>query len=147
MRAFAIRTDVTSGVSGFLRPGDRVDVYWTGTAVEGGSITRLIQANVKLIAVDQIADEDRNSPLVARTVTVELTPGQVAALAQAQATGRLTLSLVGAADDTVSETVQIDQRELLDVQERAQVERDRVCTIKTRRGAEVVEIPIACADD
>ena len=88
MRAFAIRTDVSTGVSGFLRPGDRVDVYWTGTAVEGGSITRLIQANVKLIAVDQIADEDRNSPLVARTVTVELTPNQVAAFTQAQATGR-----------------------------------------------------------
>ena len=31
MRAFAIRVDVTSGVSGFLRPGDRVDVYWTGS--------------------------------------------------------------------------------------------------------------------
>ena len=31
MRAFAIRVDVASGVSGFLRPGDRVDVYWTGS--------------------------------------------------------------------------------------------------------------------
>ena len=30
MRAYAIRVDVASGVSGFLRPGDRVDVYWTG---------------------------------------------------------------------------------------------------------------------
>lgn len=27
MRAFALRDDVMSGVSGFLRPGDRVDVY------------------------------------------------------------------------------------------------------------------------
>jgi pilus assembly protein CpaB len=27
MRAFAIRVDVASGVSGFLRPGDKVDVY------------------------------------------------------------------------------------------------------------------------
>ena len=30
MRAFALRVDVSSGVSGFLRPGDRVDIYWTG---------------------------------------------------------------------------------------------------------------------
>ena len=148
MRAFAIRTDVSSGVSGFLRPGDRVDVYWTGRSVEGQDITRLIDANIKLIAVDQIADEDRNSPLVARTVTVEATPQQVAALAQAQATGRLTLSLVGAADETVASTVQVDQRQLLDYQERAvvQAEKQEVCTVKTRRGAEVVEIPIACPD-
>ena len=148
MRAFAIRTDVSSGVSGFLRPGDRVDVYWTGRSVEGQDITRLIDANIKLIAVDQIADEDRNSPLVARTVTVEAKPEQVAALAQAQATGRLTLSLVGAEDETVASTVQVDQRQLLDYQERTvvQAEKEKVCTVKTRRGAEVVEIPIACND-
>ena len=30
MRAFAIKVDVSSGVSGFLRPGDRVDIYWSG---------------------------------------------------------------------------------------------------------------------
>ena len=148
MRALAIRTDVASGVSGFLRPGDRVDVYWTGRSVEGRDITRLIDANIKLIAVDQIADQDRNSPLVARTVTVEATSQQVAALAQAQASGRLTLALVGAADDSVSASVTVDQKTLLDYQEQevVEVEQKRVCTVKTRRGAEVVEIPIACND-
>jgi pilus assembly protein CpaB len=30
-RAFAIRVDVASGVSGFVHPGDSVDVYWTGS--------------------------------------------------------------------------------------------------------------------
>lgn len=62
MRAFAIRVDVASGVSGFLRPGDRVDVYWTGNVngmIEGGGdVTRLIEANVPLIAVDQTAGGD-----------------------------------------------------------------------------------------
>jgi len=59
-RAFAISVDVASGVSGFLRPGDNIDVYWTGSVrsnLEGGGseITRLIQTNVELIAVDQTA--------------------------------------------------------------------------------------------
>ena len=36
MRAFALRVDVASGVSGFLRPGDRVDIYWTGSV--GGTV-------------------------------------------------------------------------------------------------------------
>ncbi|MEL6167200.1 MAG: Flp pilus assembly protein CpaB [Pseudomonadota bacterium] len=152
MRAFALRVDVASGVSGFLRPGDRVDVYWTGAidAEEVGSreVTQLIQPGIKLIAVDQSADEDRSAPTVARTVTVEATPVQVAALAQAQATGRLQLSLVGAEDESTTEQVSIDQRVLLGIEREEVIEREekRVCTIRTRRGAELVEIPIPCTN-
>ena len=147
MRAFALRVDVATGVSGFVRPGDRVDVYWTGSPPggEGGEITKLIDANVRIIAIDQTADGDRNSPLVARTVTVEATPQQVAALAQAQATGRLQLSLVGADDETVPEVVQIDQRTLLGIERRV-VEQKEVCSIRTRRGGEIVEVPIECTN-
>lgn len=74
MRALALRVDVTSGVSGFLRPGDRVDVYWTGAGRDGDRITRLIRSNVQIIAIDQITDEDRNNPTVARTITVTAVP-------------------------------------------------------------------------
>lgn len=87
-RAFAISVDVSSGVSGFLRPGDRVDVYWTGRAF-GREVTRLIEASVPLIAVDQISDAERTGPAIARTVTVQATRQQVAALAQAQSTGQI----------------------------------------------------------
>ncbi len=149
MRAFAISTDVASGVSGFLRPGDRVDVYWTGRPPGSqAEVTKLIQANMRLIAIDQSADEDRTNPSVARTVTVEASPENVASLAQAQATGRLSLSLVGVEDNTVSSAVQIDQRQLLGIAEEriVEVEKERVCTVKTRRGAEVVEIPIECTN-
>ncbi len=153
MRAFAIRVDVTSGVSGFLRPGDRVDVYWTGRTrgltVDQGEVTQLIEAQVKIIAVDQTADEDRNSPLVARTVTVEATPQQVAALAQAQASGRLSLSLVGASDNQVTAAVSIDQRQLLGIQrqEVVEVEQRRVCTVRKRSGTELVVTEIPCPDE
>ena len=143
---------MASGVSGFLRPGDRVDVYWTGSgSTEAGGtreFTKLIQANIKLIAVDQSADEDRNNPTVARTVTVEATPVQVAALAQAQATGRLQLSLVGAQDENVAGEVQVDQGDLLGIEERVvQVkEKKRVCKVRTRRGADMVDVTIPCPE-
>ena len=148
MRAFALRVDVASGVSGFLRPGDRVDVYWTGRPPNGSEndITKLIDANVRLIAIDQFADEDRNNPTVARTVTVEATPQQVAAFAQAQSTGRLSLALVGAEDESVASATQVDQRSLLGIEERVAIEAAQVCTVKTRRGAEVVEMPIECTN-
>lgn len=156
MRAFAIRVDVASGVSGFLRPGDRVDVYWTGSidATEDEAsrdFTKLIQAGVKLIAIDQKADVEGVKGNVARTVTVAVKPEQVAALAQAQNSGNLSLALVGAQDDTIAETIEVDQDKLLGI-ERAEKkvvearEEERVCTIRTRRGAEVVEIPIPCSN-
>lgn len=151
MRAFAISVDVSSGVSGFLRPGDRVDVYWTGSAKGQAKVTKLIEAGVRLIAVDQTADSNRQSPTIARTVTVEASPQQVAALAQAQSTGRLSLSLVGATDETVSAAVEIDQNLLLGIveeeaEEIVEAEPQEICTIRTRRGAEVVEIPIPCTN-
>lgn len=154
MRAFAIRVDVASGVSGFLRPGDRVDVYWTGGlqgAAEGarGDITRLIEPGIQLIAVDQSAGGDLDGAVIARTVTVQASPQQVAALAQAQSTGRLSLALVGATDDTVAAASDVDQRTLLGlgaVELAPAPEQEKICTIRTRRGAEVVEIPIPCAD-
>lgn len=153
-RAFTIKVDVSSGVSGFLRPGDRVDVYWTGRVNIGrdsdnGDVTKLIEAGVQLIAIDQSAGGELNETTIARTVTVAISPQQVASLAQAQSTGNLSLSLVGAGDDTIASAIEVDQRSLLGIatQEiQAEVAKERVCTIRTRRGAEVVELPIPCTN-
>ena len=148
MRAFTIEVDVSSGVSGFLRPGDRVDVYWSGS-VNGEPVTKLIDTNLKLIAIDQSADADRTEETqVARTVTAEVTPEQVAALTLAQSTGRLTLSLMGMQNTADLGTIEIDRNKLLgiQVQEAIKVEAARVCTIKTRRGTEVIETEIPCTN-
>jgi pilus assembly protein CpaB len=146
MRAFALRVDVSSGVSGFLRPGDQVDVYWTGQA-QGREVTKLIQTSVRLLAVDQIADGDRSAPTIARTVTVSANPSVVGSLALAQSTGRLSLSLVGAGDDLEVAAVEVDQNQLLGIKQQTVIEqaKEKTCTIRTRRGAEVVEIPIPCS--
>lgn len=154
MRAFALRVDVTSGVSGFLAPSDHVDVYWTGRAAsqqEGRAqdVTKLILSNIQVIAIDQTADLDRNSPTVARTITVEVTPRQVGALAQAVATGKMTLSLVGFGDKTVAGNIEIDQNELLGIQQRQAVvqEAPKVCSVRTRKGADMIETQIPCPTD
>ena len=154
-RAFTIKVDVSSGVSGFLRPGDRVDIYWTGrvnlsnTPSGNGEVTKLIEAGIKLIAIDQSAGGNLDEANIARTVTVSISPQQVAALAQAQSTGNLSLSLVGAEDDTIASAIEVDQRALLGIaseEKMAVVEKEKVCTIRTRRGAEVMELPIPCTN-
>jgi pilus assembly protein CpaB len=150
MRALALNVDVSTGVSGFLRPGDKVDVYWSGNA-NGKDVTKLIQASVRLIAIDQSADADRTDQTqLARTVTVEVSPEQVAALALAQNSGRLTLSLVGTGDTVAVGAVEIDRNKLLGISDAPApapaAAAPKVCTIKTNKGGQIVETPIACTN-
>ncbi|MBV0911288.1 Flp pilus assembly protein CpaB [Anianabacter salinae] len=157
MRAFAINVDVTTGVSGFLRPGDTVDVYWTGAVPGGqrGGVTRLIQSSMKLIAVDQMADLDASKPTIARTVTVQATSEQVARLAQAQNSGKLSLALVGDNSELADAGFEIDQNALLGIVAQAPVEEEvvevtpekEICTIRTRRGSDIVETVIPCRNN
>lgn len=143
MSAFAIRVDVASGVSGFLRPGDRVDVYWTGRDRDQ-TVTKLLLEGLELVAIDQLSGGQRAAPTVARTVTVAADRLTIAKLVNAQASGSLLLSLRGIGDDeTLDETVEVTGDDLLGREKVVQQEQ-RVCTIKTRKGAEVIEIPIPC---
>ncbi|MCP5075101.1 MAG: Flp pilus assembly protein CpaB [Rhodobacteraceae bacterium] len=142
MRAFAIKVDVASGVSGFLRPGDRIDVYWTGQS-DGETVTKLIMEGLTLIAIDQSAGDNRNRPTVARTVTVAANARTIAGLVQAQSTGKLLLSLRGVNDDTISEEIEVTKDDLLG-REHVAAKKERVCTVRTRKGADVIQIPIPC---
>lgn len=153
--AFTIKVDVSSGVSGFLRPGDSVDVYWTGEVQindqqrRSRTVTRLIESAVRIIAIDQSSNEEVKKASVARTVTVAVTQLQGASLTQAQSTGRLNLSLVGERNEALAELIEVDQKQLLGIEEAqpvAKVQEKKVCTIRMRKGGETVNIPIPCSE-
>ncbi len=148
MRAFTLRVDVASGVSGFLRPGDKIDIYWTGNVRQGETVTKLIMDGISLIAIDQFSDQNSSAPVVAKTVTVAVSPQTVASLVQAQSTGKLLLSLRGVNDETVSGAIEVTQNDLLGRQEIVQEaeKAERICTIKTRKGADVIAVPIPCSN-
>ena len=146
-RAFTIPVNQTTGVAGFLRPGDVVDVFWTGRTRDAGEVTQLIQTQLRLIAVDQSADMDRTTNVTAaRTVTVEASPEQAAALAQAQSSGRLSLALVGIGDTSEVGAIEMTQDRLLGVVREQQREAEQKCHIRTRRGGELVVIEIPCTN-
>lgn len=145
-RAFALRVDVASGVSGFLRPGDRVDVYWNG-GVNGQRITKLVLENIQLIAIDQTSGEVGNQTTVARTVTVAVSPKVVGELIQAQSSGSLLLSLRSANEgDSSTGKIEINQTDLLDIQVR-QVNKRRECSVLTRKGGEEFRKVIPCTNN
>ena len=113
MRAFAIKVEAAD----FLQPGDRVDIYWTGaTESSTGEITRLIESTMKIIAVDRNGkSQSSDGSIQNRTMTVAATPEQVARLAQAQATGRLVMSLVGVGDETLTGKIEVNTGSMLGI--------------------------------
>ncbi|MEM9049996.1 MAG: Flp pilus assembly protein CpaB [Pseudomonadota bacterium] len=134
MRAFTIRVDVATGVSGFLSVGDTVDVYWTGN-VAGTQVTQLISERLELIAIDQRAEEQRGRAVVARTVTVQGNPRQVAVMTQASSTGRLTLSLRGFGDETLTDVdISVNTRDVLGLVEQEPEAVEERNTVRIRRG-------------
>ena len=154
-RAFAIRVGVDSGIANFVKPDDYIDILWTGgvAGVEGG-MTRQIESAVLVIAVDNAINEGQaSSGTVAQTVTVAATPEQVARLAQAQSTGRLTLSLARDASETLDGTVETDTNSMLGIVEEViapevVVQEEKKCYTKQRSGGVLVDtnIEIPCPD-
>jgi pilus assembly protein CpaB len=154
-RAFAIRVGSDSGVSNFVKPDDFIDILWTGN-VPGfeGRITRQIESAVQVIAVDNVLNEGEVvSGKVAKTVTIAATPEQVARLAQAQATGDLTLSLAMDATEVVEGTIETDTKSLLGIVEvapvvEAPVVEKKVCYAKQRSGGVLVDtdVEIPCKE-
>ncbi|MDE3121292.1 MAG: Flp pilus assembly protein CpaB [Paracoccaceae bacterium] len=155
-RAFTVRVDGANSISGFLRPEDRVDIYWTGrSTLSPAEVTKLIEPGMRVIAIDQsinppVVDAKAKAPAQPpRTVTVEATPQQVAILAQAQATGRLSMSLVGLQDSKMASAVEVDSNRLLGIEAKAPVAaapKQQVCTIRQRTGMKVIEVPIPCTN-
>ena len=91
-RAMAINVNAQSSVGGFVTPGDRVDIVMISQ--DGGELRAVtILQNIRVVGIDQQADELDESAQVARTVTVEVTPLQGQKLALAQRAGQLNLSL------------------------------------------------------
>lgn len=150
-RAFTIKFDAAAGISRYLQPDNYVDIYWTGANANTGiEITKLIESSVKLIAVDR-AGAKGGEEAAPKTITVAATPEQIARLAQGQATGGLTVSLVGLNDTSISSEgkapIEVDTNAMLGMVPAApiaEVAAQQVCTIKTRKGADVIEVPVAC---
>src|ERR1700730_2188792 len=116
MRAISVPVTVTSGISGFIFPGDQVDllitylVPVTATASAGGSsyehkASETVLHAVRVIAIDQRLETKAGEAVVARTATFEVTAKQSEIIALASEIGKLSFrprSLVPGATDTVA---------------------------------------------
>jgi len=109
MRAVTVPVSNTTGVAGFIFPGDRVDMMLTQDVAGGGDgpplkVTETVIRNLRVLATDQRTDsKDEEGKTVVKTfntVTVETTPRLAEKIAVAQTLGSLSLSLRSIADNT-----------------------------------------------
>lgn len=108
-RAASVRVTDTSGVSGFVAPGDHVDVVLIHQLPRGSGGSRrvgeTILLDVRVIAVDQKLSTDPERPSVVRTVTFELEPCEVERLMLGNEMGNLALTLRSLARDGESAVI------------------------------------------
>jgi pilus assembly protein CpaB len=97
MRAATVRINDVSGVAGFVKPNDTVDVLITRQPIGGGEgaqqVTDVLLQNIRVIAMDQDAAGADGKPVVSRTTTLEVTPVDAQKLALGQQLGTLSLVL------------------------------------------------------
>jgi len=109
MRAITVPVSSTTGVAGFIFPGDRVDMMLTQDVAGGGDgpplkVSETVIRNLRVLATDQRVDsKDEEGKTVVKTfstVTLEVTPRIAEKIAVAQSLGSLSLSLRSIADNT-----------------------------------------------
>ena len=72
MKAVTVRVNDINGVAGFVLPGERVDVLLVRNLERTEAYSDVLLQNVKVLAVDQLADESSDKPALVKAVTVEV---------------------------------------------------------------------------
>lgn len=100
MRAVSVPVTATSGVAGLVFPGDRVDLILShairpvmNSTAPARKASETVLTDIRVLAVDQSTNDQENKPVLAKTVTFEVTPKQVEIIEVAAELGKLSLSL------------------------------------------------------
>ncbi len=102
MRGVSVPVNATSGIAGFVFPGDWVDLILTirVTVKDEGSgnketrhFSETLLTDVRVLAVDQNIENEKGEVNVAKTATLEVTPKQAEMIAIALEMGSISLSL------------------------------------------------------
>jgi pilus assembly protein CpaB len=113
MKAVTIRVNDVEGVAGFVLPGERVDVVLTRTGEKNTAVNDVVIQNVRVLAVDQLADQRADKPAVVKAVTIEVDPTDGQKVALAATVGTLSLLLRKAGDVVSTDTRRVTTHDLM----------------------------------
>lgn len=139
MRAFSVRISDVTGVAGFLLPGDRVDVVLTRQIGDDRNnlVSDVVLQNIVILGIDQLASEETEDPVLARTATLEVTPEQAQKLSLAQQVGTLSLTLRNFANTDEAEVKRVTVNDLGESQRAAAPRGDNGIYVRVRKGTDV----------
>ncbi len=95
-RAMGVKVDKVQGVSGFIHPGNRVDVVATFRPAHSMMpVTMTVLENIPVLATGTETEirGRQEKPVEVDVITLEVTPGEAEVLALASAEGKLQLAL------------------------------------------------------
>lgn len=98
-RAITVGVNTTSGIAGFIFPGDSIDLilsHSVGREGDNGRVRRAsetVLAGVRVLAIDQSTNDQVETADPAKNVTLEVTPKQAEIVSLIADIGRLSLSL------------------------------------------------------
>jgi len=144
MKAVTIRVNDVEGVAGFVLPGDRVDVVLTRQQDKNLAATDVVLQNVRVLAVDQVADERTDKPSLAKAITLEVEVTAAQKLALAATVGTLSLALRKAGEAASANTRRIT---LGDLPKAETATDDRFSTISVVRGGQKFEYTVPTEDE
>lgn len=115
MRAASIEVNQVSGVSGFVLPGDRVDVLVTiePRSVTDNAITKTLLQNIEILAAGQKTQQKDGAPMSVQAVTLLVDPDGAEKVALAQHEGEIHLVLRNPEDQEKVELNSFSTREML----------------------------------
>ena len=121
MRAIAVKGDKVIGISGFINPGNRVDVIVTVEEPKTKKIkSKIFLKDTAVLATGtQIEKNEKGEPMPVDVYTLEVTPKQAEKVALAASEGRLQFALRGVTDSGSLLTNGVTIPELLATQERS----------------------------
>ncbi len=144
MKAVSVRVNDVEGVGGFVLPGDRVDVVLTRQMDKGNATTEVVLQNVRVLAVDQSADDRTSKAAVAKAVTIEVDTVGAQRVWLAASVGSLSLLLRKAGEVNAEPTRRVTLDDL-SKPERAQPQKNHsVTNVTVQRGGQrqSYEVPV-----
>ncbi len=115
MRAASLEVNQVSGVSGFVLPGDRVDVLVTVDPrdMHEDAITRTVLQNIEVLAAGQKTEQQDNKPITVQAVTLLVNPDGAETLALALHEGKIHLVLRNPEDQEEVKVASLSTQEML----------------------------------
>lgn len=99
-RAVSVKVDAESSIGGLVFPGDRVDIILTQSIKDlrdpkspPRHASETVLTNVRILAIDQLIDDQSPDPKLGKTVTLEVDPKQAEMIAVTRKLGDLSLAL------------------------------------------------------